>query len=238
MKALAAFVSLAALAACASAPPAPVSSGPLRAELAEVAHGMVVELSAPAYVALFHVVPGSGATLVYPRDESDRAMLRAGTTTITPRSTGRRARSRSAGVYNQYVYLVASKEPLEVEQFQEGSRSVQEVIGTENATSHELAVVLQSIDVALMSTDATVAGPVTRDVLTPWERMAAVPLGAGGAAMTSGRSSGSIVQCPNGTTMVAGAQPNGCSGGAGGIAPTPAERKASRPRDPQGPPTP
>jgi hypothetical protein len=225
MRAIAALVSIAALAACASAPPA--SSGPLKAELQEDDLGARVRLSAPAYVALFHVVPGSGASLVYPRDEADRPMLAAGNTLIVPRRATRGSAALSASP-DGYLYLVASKAPLEVEQFQTGSRSVRDVIGIENDRSKELAVITDAIDVALMSTDATVAGPWTSALLTPWQRVSTRT--ASGARGNPRRAL--VVDCPNGSTEIAGARPSSTCGGPGtgpGVATTPAERRANRP---------
>ena len=213
MRSIAAFAMLAALAACASTPPA-ASTGPLKAELTEDEFGARVHLSAPAYVALFRVTPGVGAALVYPRDEGDRPMLQAGNNLIVPRTTSRGSRALS-GNGSTYLYLVASKEPLEVEQFQTGDRSVREVIGNENDTSHDLEVVMRSLDVALMSTDATVAGPWTSDVLTPWERLA-----VRGRAAENARSRGRSELGCNGVWA---------SGTCRGIEPTAAERRATRP---------
>lgn len=219
MRAIAAFALLATLAACASAPPAPIA-GPLRAELTEDEFGTRVHLSAPAYVALFSVTPGAGAYLVYPRDVADRPMLAAGNHLVVSR-TSTRGRQTLSGGGNTFLYVIASKEPLEVEQFQTGDRSVEDVIGQVNATSHDLEVVMSSLDVAVMSTDATVAGPWTSDVLTPWERLSVRGrLGTPGAGVV--RSS---VDCPGGGVSIV----NGCNGHRGGIAPTPAERRANRP---------
>lgn len=227
MRAIAAFALAATLAACASAPPAD-TGGPLKAELTEDEFGARVHLSAPAYVALFRVTPGAGASLVYPRDEADPPLLRAGNNLVVPRTTTRGSQALAANS-NTYMYLVASKEPLEVEQFQVADRSVEDVIGFENATSHDLEVVMSSLDVALMSTDATVAGPWTSDVLTPWERIARQGrLGTprGGVA----RSGGPVVDCPNGTTVVLGSSTGAaCNGHRGGVEPTPSERRANRP---------
>lgn len=219
MRAIAAFAMLAALAACASAPPAP-TAGPLRAELTEDEFGARVHLSAPAYVAVFSVTPGLGAYLVYPRDQADSPLLRTGNNLVVPRRSTRGTQVLS-GTGNTFLYLIASKDPLEVEQFQSGDRSVEDVIGTENATSQDLGVVMSSLDVAVMSTDATVAGPWTSDVLTPWERLSVrARLGTPGAGVV--RSS---VDCPGGGVSIV----NGCNGHRGGIAPTPAERRANRP---------
>jgi hypothetical protein len=216
MRAIAAFSLLAALSACASAPPA-ATGGPLKAELTEDEFGARVSLTAPAYVALFHITPGAGTTLIYPRDEADPPQLRAGSTVIVPRTTTRGARALR-GQGNTYLYLVASRDPLEVEQFQTGDRDVREVIGSENATSHDLQVVMSSLDVALMSTDATVAGPWTSDVLTPWERLAS--RGTAARAGREGRSMGFGEQGCRGTWA---------SGHCRGVQPTPAERRANRP---------
>ncbi|HEX6368867.1 MAG TPA: hypothetical protein VF006_08040 [Longimicrobium sp.] len=235
MKAIAAFVMLAALAACASAAPpasapsAPAeleSAGPLKAELAEDDLGARVRLSAPAYVALFQVRPGSGAVLVYPRDEADRPMLGAGSTLIVPRRPIRGTAAQSPSP-NGYLYLVASKAPLEVEQFQTGTRSVHDVIGIENARSNDLAVITESLELALMSTDATVAGPWTSALLTPWQRVTTRTVGARGG----GGQRSMAVDCPNGSVVLSGATGRGCNGpGNGpGVATTPAERRANRP---------
>ena len=215
MKAIAAFALLATLAACASAPPAP-TGGPLKAELTEDEFGARVHLTAPAYVAVFRITPGTGAALIYPRDQADRPQLRAGTHVIVPRTSSRGSRALAANS-NTYLYLVASRDPLEVEQFQNGDRDVREVIGAGNATSNDLEVVMQSLDVALMSTDATVAGPWTSDVLTPWERLAS--RGSAASGRGSARSIGAEQQCR-------GVQ---ASGYCRGIQPTPAERRATRP---------
>lgn len=212
MRAIAAFAMLAALSACASAPRA-AEPGPLKAELTEDEFGARVHLTAPAYVAVFAITPGSGTYLAYPRDEADRPMLGAGTHVVIPRSTTRGARALS-GNTSTYLYLIASKEPLEVEQFQTGDRSVREVIGTENATSQDLTVVMQSLDVAVMSTDATVAGPWTSDVLTPWERVAS----RGSRGQGNVRSMGFNERC-QGTWV---------TGNCRAIQPTPAERRATR----------
>lgn len=214
MRAIAAFALLAALSACASAPPA-TSDGPLRAELTEDQFGARVHLSAPAYVALFRITPGAGATLIYPADQADPPLLRAGSSSIVSRTSTRGAR-RLASNSNTYLYLVASKEPLEVEQFQAGDRDVSDVIGRGNATSNDLEVVMQSLDVALMSTDATVAGPWTSDVLTPWERVAS--RNAAGSGRGGIRSIGAEREC-KGTSA---------SGFCRAIQATPAERRAAR----------
>lgn len=214
MRAIAAFALLATLAACASAPPAPVN-GPLRAELTEDEFGARVHLNAPAYVAIFRITPGTGASLIYPRDQADRPQLRAGTHVIVPRTSSRGSRALAANA-NTYLYLVASKDPLEVEQFQDGDRDVRDVIGAGNATSNDLMVVMQSLDVALMSTEATVAGPWTSDVLTPWERLAS--RGNGEGSRGGLRSIGGEQECKGVRS----------SGFCRGVQTTPAERRASR----------
>ncbi|HEX5869659.1 MAG TPA: hypothetical protein VFY65_04565, partial [Longimicrobium sp.] len=230
MKAIAALLTIASLAACASAAPPVVdpsaSTGPLKAELTEDDLGARVRLTAPAYVALFHVRPGAGASLVYPRDASEPALLAAGQTRIVPRRPTR-GTAALQGSPDGYLYLVASKLPLEVEQFQTGSRSVRDVIGIENDRSNDLAVITEAIDLALMSTDATVAGPWTSALLTPWQRVTTRTASRGGRG---GRSS--IVDCPNGSTEIVGATSRSTCGGPGrgpGVATTPAERRANRP---------
>lgn len=119
----------ATLAGCASASNAG-DDGTLRASLTGGREGPRISLSEPAYVAVFSVGTTSGsARLVYPDPATEQTPLRAGTQRLAEATRTWQLNSRYSG--NVVMYMVASREPLDLSAFQADPVVRQEVAGTE-----------------------------------------------------------------------------------------------------------
>src|SRR5688500_7001801 len=133
---------------------APDMAAPLDARLFPPHYGSVpVQLSKPAYVALFEVIPGRGAALLYPQSGTGFQQVTESWvpvrysasrwlyTTDVQRRGGYVSANFAVG-YDQYrgydpygfarpryLFLVASEEPLAVEQFQDDPASIRRYLG-------------------------------------------------------------------------------------------------------------
>jgi len=170
-----------ALAACApSASPrltsAPDPGTPLEARLFPPYYGQVaLQLSKPAYVALFEVIPGRGVSLLYPQAGggfqqtrelwvplrysaqrwlyTDASPYGAGYGSgIYRRSAydgyGRRADGSQGAP--RYLFLVASEEPLAVDQFQGDAASLRNYLGVAQYAAYEPYDVMERLAYAML----------------------------------------------------------------------------------------
>lgn len=210
------------------------SDSPLRARLTSTAGGLTVSLSDAAYVAVFRVVPGWGADLVYPRYGSERARYGAGYSrlSITPSGYGygadgygyRGGYGYGSGYGRQeYLLLVASREPLYLSRVQRGPYALQEQLGYGS---------FATIDTRRMMSDlvSLVLPPVpdrdwTSDVLTLYSGQRGYP-----AYGYEDHNRYITVQCQDGRvlTVPSYAYRNACYRGQRGAAPPPV-----RPKDPR-----
>lgn len=138
MKRALALLTLAAgvLAGCATAA-RPGADTALDLELSHDMHGPRLNLSAPAYVAVFRVgTSNGGARLVYPDPLEEQVPLRGGIQALPAMARTRSLTDRSEGV----LYVVASREPLDLSGFADG-RDARPVVGTQVIRSnvHEIA---------------------------------------------------------------------------------------------------
>lgn len=103
------------------------AEGTLRADLFGDRDGPRVSLSEPAYVAVFQVgATHGGARLVYPEPGAEQVRLRSGTQSLAAVNRAWNLASRySADVV---LYLVASREPLDLSGFEE-SRDARTALG-------------------------------------------------------------------------------------------------------------
>lgn len=111
--------------------------GPLAARLLPPWHQMLrFVLSAPAYVTVFEIVPGHGVSIVYPapfQAGEKQAVLGPGSHTVhaVPYNVGRWFYSDTplATSGPTYLYMIASREPLEIDQVLKNPASLRRVVG-------------------------------------------------------------------------------------------------------------
>ncbi|HET6762922.1 MAG TPA: hypothetical protein VFH27_04595, partial [Longimicrobiaceae bacterium] len=147
---------LAPLAACALPQPGPAygpsreydddsgygyGDAPMRARLYTDASGLRVNVNQSAHVAIFEIVPGRGAALVYPQYQSERSYLSAGYNRIWfngPRNTSfyYSAESSRYGERQPHQYLlIASRLPLRIRDIQERPGELRRQLGYAAFTS-------------------------------------------------------------------------------------------------------
>jgi hypothetical protein len=133
-----------ALAACAPSRPEVVPDGAgLNTRLNRTSAGLAVGMSEPGYVAVFDIQPGSGVMMVYPTPTRP-SRVGSGWTTVAnyyrSNSTPLPGNSRMA-----YAVVVASRDPLDVEQFIENGVRLREVLGREAALGYQRDAVVEAI---------------------------------------------------------------------------------------------
>ncbi|HEV2148657.1 MAG TPA: hypothetical protein VGR37_14735, partial [Longimicrobiaceae bacterium] len=124
MRALA-ILGLAALLSSCAALPAPPSDGfdpsaydgrPLRARIVDVSGRLLVDVSRPAHVAIFEIVPGQGVGLLYPAYSGERNYLYGGMNSVFVSRSRQYYSYFSPSPYTsrepRYLYMVASDAPL------------------------------------------------------------------------------------------------------------------------------
>lgn len=133
-----------ALAACAPSRPEVIPAGEaLNARLNRTSAGLTVGMSEPGYVAVFSVVPGWGVGMVYPTRTRPSRVGRGWTNLLE----GYRSETAPAPGNTRmgYLVLVASREPLEVEEYIENAFRLREVLGPESALGYEREAVEEAI---------------------------------------------------------------------------------------------
>lgn len=132
-----------ALAACAPSRPEVVPDGTgLNARLDRTSAGLAVGMSEPGYVAVFSVVPGSGVGMVYPT-LTRPSRVGSGWTNLLD---GFRTETAPApGTIRGHLVLVASREPLPVEEYIENAFRLREALGPESALGYEREAVEEAI---------------------------------------------------------------------------------------------
>lgn len=223
---------IAATAACAGggAPmltTTPDAGTPLEARVLPPYYGQVaMHLSKPAYVALFEVVPGAGASLLYPRAGTGFQQVSQSWVPLRfvpdrwlyasdPRGMGYGRASHVNRMYAgldpwqahsargagapRYFFLVASEEPLFVEQFQHDAAALRQYLGAARFASGDPYDVMERLAYAILpfaDKDSWVT-----DVLVDWG-YDWWGYGAGPAASASMMSM-VPVQCANGLVTLA-----------------------------------
>jgi len=190
---------LALVAGCAVRAPGltatPNSASPLQASIFPPYYGQVpVALNKPAYVALFEVIPGRGASMLYPKygsgftqvrdnwiplDYSAQRWLYAsnGMGTAVGQWSGfdygygvgygLSSRSLQGAGAPRYLFLVASETPISTDRFQGSASSVRQYLGNNMYSSYQPYDVMERLAYALAPYDATDDSWVT-DVFVDW----------------------------------------------------------------------
>lgn len=133
-----------ALAACAPSRPEIIPDGDgLEARLNSTSSGLSVGLSEPSYVAVFDIQPGAGVMMVYPT-RARHSRVRSGWTTLVnyyrPDATPLPGNSRMA-----YAVVVASRDPLKMDEFIENGVRLKEVLGREAALGYQRDAVVEAV---------------------------------------------------------------------------------------------
>lgn len=133
-----------ALAACAPSRPEIIPDGDgLEARLNRTSSGLAVGMSEPGYVAAFEIQPGAGVIMVYPT-ATRPSRVGSGWTTLQNYYRSNAAplpgNSRMA-----YAVVVASRDPLDVEEFIENGTRLREILGREAALGYQRDAVVEAI---------------------------------------------------------------------------------------------
>jgi hypothetical protein len=145
---------------------------PLHARIYEDGSGLRVQLNRPAYVAIFEVAPGLGASLVYPEFQSERSYLNEGTNRVwlSRRTRGSMYYGYDVGNYAtrqpRHFLLIASREPLRLRDIQERPSELRRQLGYTTFTSMNARTVMNQI--ADMVLPAVNDEEWDSDVLTLW----------------------------------------------------------------------
>lgn len=133
-----------ALAACAPSRPEVRPDGDgLEARLDRTSSGLAVGMSEPGYVAVFDIQPGAGVLMVYPTPTRPSRVGSGWTTLVNyyrSNATPLPGNSRMA-----YAVVVASRDPLDVEEFIENGVRLREVLGREAALGYQRDAVVEAI---------------------------------------------------------------------------------------------
>jgi hypothetical protein len=114
---------------------------PVRARLYEDDYGLRVQLNQPAYIAVFEIAPGLGASLVYPEFQSERSYLSSGTSRVwlNRRTRGSMYYGYDVGDYAtrqpRHFLLIASRRPLYLSQIQDNPGYLRRQLGYTAFTS-------------------------------------------------------------------------------------------------------
>jgi hypothetical protein len=134
-----------ALAACAPSRPEVVPDGAgLNARLARTSSGLAVGMSEPGYVAVFTIQPGYGVLMTYPTPTRP-SRVGVGWTTVLEHPRLQTAPLPGDG-RTAYAVLVASRDPLDVEDFIENGARLREVLGPESALGYQRDAVMEAIE--------------------------------------------------------------------------------------------
>ncbi len=154
---------------------APDMSAPLDARIFPPYYGSApVQLSKPAYVALFEVIPGRGAALLYPQAGNGfqqvteswvpiRYSASRWLYTTDMQGRGGYVNTHFSSGYDtyrgydaygfarpRYLFLVASEAPLAIEQFQEDAASVRRYLGAAMYSAYEPYEVMERLAYAML----------------------------------------------------------------------------------------
>ncbi|HEV3052253.1 MAG TPA: hypothetical protein VGX50_18225 [Longimicrobium sp.] len=133
-----------ALAACAPSRPEVIPAGEtLNARLDRTSAGLAVGMSEPGYVAVFAVVPGWGVGMVYPT-RTRPSRVGSGWTNLLEGYRNETA-SIPGNTRMGYLVLMASREPLDVEEYIENTFRLKEVLGPESALGYDREAVEEAI---------------------------------------------------------------------------------------------
>jgi hypothetical protein len=145
---------------------------PMRARLYSDYTGMRVYTNRPAYVAIFEVVPGSGAVLLYPAYRSERAYFSGGSNRVivsSPRPSSfylNADYSASRRNTPHHYLLVASRRPLHITDMQDQPGSLRRQLGFSRFASLNARQVMNEIaDLVLPSENDE---DWDSDVITVW----------------------------------------------------------------------
>jgi hypothetical protein len=133
-----------ALAACAPSRPEVIPAGEaLNARLNRTSAGLAVGMSEPGYVAVFTIVPGWGVGMAYPT-RTRPSRVGSGWTNLLE---GYRTESTPipGNTRMGYLVLVASREPLDVEEYIENTFRLKEALGPESALGYDREAVEEAI---------------------------------------------------------------------------------------------
>ena len=145
---------------------------PMRARLYSDASGLRVNVNRSAYVAIFEIVPGRGAALVYPQYESERSYLNAGYNRVWfngPRNNSLYFSAQSSGYDtrqpHQYL-LIASRQPLRIRAIQERPGELRRQLGYQAVNSMSSRALMN--DIADLVLPSVADEDWDSDVLTIW----------------------------------------------------------------------
>lgn len=200
------FLAAGTLAGCAVAPRS-AAEDHLRATLYAGSQAPRVSLSEPAYVAIFDVRPGTGtARLVYPDPGADQVPLRRGNQTLSTATAAYRDwySTTMGGGSNAVLYLVASREPLNLDAFA-STRDARRAVGATVLWGNEVREITGALAQAVVS-DPEGSG-WTESMMWSRNRDNAFRSGPG-ADPTAG-----VVSCNDGRTIARSGQsrPGGCT---------------------------
>lgn len=125
------------------------------------------QLSRPAYVAVFEVVPGGGVSVLYPAGADAGRRLRSGW--HSPSVWSRRGGWRYGfWTYNgpRYLYLVASEHPLRVDRFVRSPGALRHALGPNAFASHNPRRTMAMLDDLVLG--ASTDQEWTSDVYVQW----------------------------------------------------------------------
>lgn len=155
------FAAALLVAGCATQPvvPGPVASGgPLSVRLLQEDNDeLTYVLTEPAYLTLFQVGPDGRALLVHPYYREKPAISKAGLHALRPRGSApalfyaaRRGRTGVSAPRPTYLYLIASKAPLQLEAIEQSLRRQPRTF-SENDDISEILTRVETLAVGAMS---------------------------------------------------------------------------------------
>ncbi|MBV9773834.1 MAG: hypothetical protein JO040_07785 [Gemmatimonadetes bacterium] len=144
------------------------SEGPLRARILNTGGRLMVQTSRPAYVAIFEIVPGRGAGLLYPAYYGEDNFLPGGLNSIWI-SRSRRYYSDFLSYVGReqsprYLYLVASDAPLKLSQFIDSPSALRRALGQQRFASFSPYALMDQLSGMILPYGA--GGDWADDVLT------------------------------------------------------------------------
>lgn len=197
---LAALVLPLALAGCATLGRGSSDEG-LRARMSNRGYGVGVKLSEPAHVAIFEVVSGGRARLLYPWPGADPSPVGGSLyfpgTAITGYALGARPRWRAT-----LLYVIASRRPLDqdfIREFQNGPGAIDGELLPAGSPAETLEFLASRVVAGQPDEDWAA------DVMRVRNPLRAIHYAGGGSSGSSGSSSGYTDTCPlSGQTSMSG----------------------------------